>query len=309
MRERLAGRAAAATVEGPPEPGPEELVDLLPLAVNAAWFLLGFGAVVAVGWVVAEPLVGRVVRRRNRDNPTIQEAISRYVRVLFVLAGAAVGASVAGYGRFLSDSALVVAAGTLAVGVAAQTVVGSMVSGLVLVFDPEFSVGSYVEFGEYEGTVQSIRLRATRVETPAGKLATVPNTALTSEVVVRPYRQSARRVVDRVTVGYDQTLPEVLSHAADAAAGLDGVAADPEPTAHVEELGDDGVVVGVAYWVDSPRPGELREVRSAFRAAVAARLAAEGVAVSPPPDRELGGSLVVHRGGEEGGDAEDENGE
>lgn len=295
MRERLAGRVTVVAAEGPPEPGPGELVDLLPLAVNAAWFLLGFGAVVAVGWVVVEPLVGRVVRRRNRDNPTIQEAISRYVRVLFVVAGAAVGASVAGYGQFLSDSALVVAAGTLAVGVAAQTVVGSMVSGLVLVFDPEFSVGSYIEFGAHEGTVQSIQLRATRVETPDGELATVPNTALTSEVVVRPYRQSSRRVVDRVRVDYTEALPAVLRHVTDVAGSLDGVATDPEPAAYVEELREDAVVVRVDYWVDSPRPGDLLETQSAFRAAVKARLAAEGVSVSPPAAVELGGRLAVHR--------------
>ncbi|MDH5020071.1 mechanosensitive ion channel family protein [Halobacterium rubrum] len=295
MREQLASLSAATTAEGPPDPGPEELVDLVPLAVNAAWFLLGFGVVVVLGWVVVEPLVGRVVRRRNRDNPTIQEAIARYVRVLFVLAGTAVGASVAGYGQLLSDSALVVAAGTLAVGVAAQTVVGSMVSGLVLVFDPEFSVGSYIEFGAYEGTVQSIQLRATRVETPGGELVTVPNTALTSEVVVRPYRQSSRRLVDRVNVDFDEALPEVLSHAADTAASLDRVVADPEPAAYVEELREDAVVVRVDYWVDSPRPGDLLETRSAFRAAVKSRLAAEGVSVSPPATRELGGSLTVHR--------------
>lgn len=293
MRAQLAGLTTAAASEGPPEPGPEELVDLVPLAVNAAWFLLGFGVVVVLGWVVVEPLVGRVVRRRNRENPTIQEAISRYVRVLFVLAGAAVGASVAGYGQFLSDSALVVAAGTL--GVAAQTVVGSMVSGLVLVFDPEFSVGSYIEFGAYEGTVRSIQLRATRVETPDGELVTAPNTALTSEVVVRPYRQSSRRVVDRVRVDYDEALPAVLAHVTDVAGSLDGVAADPEPAAFVAELGEDAVVVGVDYWVDSPRPGDLRETRSAFRAAVKARLAAEGVSVSPPTAWELGGRLAVRR--------------
>lgn len=63
-----------------PETGPAELVDVWPLLVQVGWFLLGFLAVVAVGRLFAEPVVARVVRRRNRDNPTIQHAVVLYFR-------------------------------------------------------------------------------------------------------------------------------------------------------------------------------------------------------------------------------------
>lgn len=292
---------AATRTVGPPstvtpgEPGPEEVLDLLPLLVDFAWFLLGLVAVVAVGWLVVEPLVGRVVRRRNRDNPTIQDAIELYVRVLFVALGAVVGVAVAGYGQFLGDSALVVAAGTLALGVAAQTVLGSLVSGLVLVFDPEFSVGNYIEWGDHEGTVQSIELRATRVETPGGDLVTVPNTVLTGEAIVRPYGRERHRLTTRVAVDYEEDLADVLQYVTEAADGVDGVVEEPAPKAYVDEIGEGVVFVDVHYWLERPRPADVLAARSAYTAAVKVRLASEDVTVSPPSEHELGGRLTVDR--------------
>jgi small-conductance mechanosensitive channel len=293
--------AATPRAPGPPstvtpgESGPEEVLDLVPLLVDFAWFLLGLVVVVAVGWFVVEPLVGRVVRRRNRENPTIQEAIELYVRVLFVGLGTIVGVAVAGYGQLLGNSALIVAAGTLAVGVAAQTVLGSLVSGLVLVFDPEFSVGNYIEWGDYEGTVQSIQLRATRVETPGGDLVTVPNTELTSEVIVRPYGRERHRLTTRVAVDYEEDLADVLQYAIEAAADVDAVVDEPAPTAYVDEIGAGVVFVDVHYWLERPRPTDVLEARSAYTAAVKTRLSSEDVSVSPPSEHELGGHLTVDR--------------
>ena len=273
--------------------GPDELVELVPLLVQAAWFLLSFLVVVAFGWFVVEPLVARVVRRRNRNNPTIQDAITRYVLLLVVVIAAVVGVVVAGYGHIIGDSALVVAAGTLAIGVAAQTVIGSLVSGLVLVFDPEFSVGNYIEWGEYEGRVRSIQLRATRIETLNGELVTVPNTALTGDAIVRPYGRPQHRIVDRVAIDYDADVSEVLRHATEAAAGLGDVLDDPAPGAYVDELRDDAVVVRVHYWVERPRPGEVVDIRSAYARAVKTRLEEADITVSPAPEHELKGRITV----------------
>lgn len=279
----------------PGDPGPGEVLDLVPVLVDLSWFMLGLVAVVAVGWFVVEPLVARVVRRRNRENPTIQEAIARYVRVLFVVLGSLVGVAMAGYGQFLGDSALVVAAGTLALGVAAQTVLGSLVSGLVLVFDPEFSVGNYIEWGDHEGTVQSIQLRATRVETPSGELVTVPNTVLTSEVIVRPYGRERHRLTTRVAVDYEEDLAAVLQYVTAAAGDVDAVVDDPAPNAYVDEIGEGVVFVDVHYWLDRPRPADVLAAQSAYTAAVKTRLAAEDVSVSPPSAHELGGHISIDR--------------
>jgi small-conductance mechanosensitive channel len=269
------------------------LGDALPSLVRGGWFLAGFAVVFVLGWFVVEPILARAVRRRNRNNPTLTEAVTRYVRLLVVVLAVAVGTAAAGFGGVLSGSALVVAAATLAVGVAGQTVVGSLVSGVVLVADPEFNVGNYVEWSDGEGEVESITLRVTRVHTPDGKLVTVPNTTLTSEAVTRPYGRGRTRVVEHVGVAYGDDAGTALDCLRDAAGAVDGVLDRPGPEAYVDEFGRDAVVVRVHYWIEDPRQRNVFGIRSAFARAAMDRLDAAGVTVSPASRHDLRGEVTV----------------
>jgi small-conductance mechanosensitive channel len=276
-----------------PGTGPAELVDFWPFAVRAGWFLLGFLVVAVLGLYVLEPAISRVVSRRNRNNATIQEAISRYVRLFVAVVAVLVGAGIAGYVRLLTDSAIVIAAVTLAIGVAGQAVIGSLISGFVLVMDPEFNVGDYVEWADGEGTVRSITLRVTRIQTPNGELLTVPNTVLTGQTITNPYGRGRFRVVERVSVAYEDDVSEALRHLEAAATELDGAAEAPEPDVYVEDLGSDAVVVRVHYWIENPQRADIFDVRSAFARAAKTRLDGAGITISPASKRDLEGRIEV----------------
>jgi small-conductance mechanosensitive channel len=256
---QLALRVAAA-----PDVGLDEVADFQPVVTRATWFVAGFLVVLVLGWYVVEPFFARAVRRRNENNPTIQEAISRYTRLFFFVIAVFAGAGVAGYGSILSDSALVIAAATLAVGVAAQAVIGSIVSGLALVLDPEFSVGNYIRWSDSEGEVTSITLRVTRVQTPDGELVTVPNTTLTDEAIFRPYGGGDYRIVEHIGLAYEDEIDEALRYLREAAIEIDGVMEEPDPRAYVEEFGGDAVMVRVHYYIENPRHQDVFNVRSRY---------------------------------------------
>ena len=284
---------AQVTTTPPPVVGPGGLADYRPLLVRGAWFLVGFVVVTLAGWFVVEPLIARYVERRNRNNPTIREAVSRYVRLLSLVVAFFAAAGFAGYGDLVGDSALVIAAGTLAIGVAGQTVVGSIVSGLVLVADSEFNVGNYIEWTDGEGTVQSITLRVTRVLTPDGELITVPNTALTGQAITRPYGRKRRRIVERVGIAYEADVGNALDTLTAATTAVEGIEGEPTPKAYVDEFGGDAVVLRVHYWLDDPRRQDVLAVRSAYAREIKARLDAAGIAISPASKRELQGRIDV----------------
>jgi len=286
---------AVAFVVAQATPGvdPTSLLDFWPYLLGVVWLLVVFVVASLLGWYVLEPGLSRAVRRRNRNNPTIQEAISRYVRLLVLAVALFVAATVAGYGRLLTNSALVVAAVTLAIGVAGQTVIGSLISGLVLVVDPEFNIGNYIEWADGEGTVQSITLRVTRVQTPSGELVTIPNTMLTSEAITRPYGRGRYRVVEHVGLAYEDDVDEALSHLTGAAVELDSILSDPTPSAYVDEFGSDAVVVRVHYWIEDPRRRDIFRVRSSYARAVKARLDDAGITISPASKRDLRGRIEV----------------
>lgn len=278
-----------------PEPGTEigELVEVWSPLVRFGWFLVGCTIVYLLGRYVVEPTIARSIRRRNQDNPTIQEAISRYVRLVVVVVAVFVGAGVAGYGRFLSNSALVVAAGTLAIGVAGQTVIGSIVSGLALVVDPDFNIGDYIKWPDGEGEVRSITLRVTRVHTPGGELVTIPNTTLTSETVSRPYGRERHRIVEHIGIAYGDDIDRALDHLREAATERSGVLTDPPPSAYVDEFGGDAVVVRVQYWIENPRSRDVLGLRSAYARDVKGRLDREEITISPASQRELQGRIEI----------------
>jgi small-conductance mechanosensitive channel len=281
--------------ETPVPVGAEGLVDYWPVLVRLGWFLASALVVLVVGWYLFVPAVSRTVRRRNQNNRTIQEAFSRYARLLVVVLAVVVGAGIAGYGSVLADSALVVAAATLAVGVAGQTVLGSLVSGFVLVLDPEFSVGDYIEWDGGEGTVRSITLRVTRVQTADGGLVTVPNTVLTNRAVTQPYWRSRHRVVERLKLAYEADADEALEELEAAAGDIAGIAEAPDPAAYLDEFGSDAVVARIHYWVDDPSEGEVIAVRSAYARAVKRRLEAADITLSPASKRELQGRVALDR--------------
>lgn len=297
MLSHVASRSIAAT----PDVGLDEVADFQPVATRATWFVAGFLVVLLVGWYVVVPIIARAVRRRNKNNPTIQEAISRYTRLFFFVVAVAFGAGVAGYGSILSDSALVIAAATLAVGVAAQAVIGSIVSGLALVVDPEFNVGDYIRWEGGEGEVTSITLRVTRVETAGGELVTVPNTTLTDKTLFRPYEGEHYRVVENIGIAYEDDVEEALRQLKDTALEIDGVMQEPDPRTYVDEFGPDSVRVSVQYHIeDSPqRPGDVLDVRSKYARKAKKRLESSGITISPASKRELQGRIDVDGSGEE----------
>lgn len=276
-----------------PGVGPAELVDVWPSIVRFGWFLAGFVVVALVGLYILQPMVDRVVRQRNRNNPTLQEAISRYLTAGILGTAVLVGGLIAGYGGFLGGSAIVIAAVTLAIGVAGQAVLGSLVSGLALVLDPEFTVGSYIEWDDGKGTVQSITLRVTRILSPDGQLLTVPNTVLTSQAIRRPFGRGRYRVTERFRVGYDTDLDAALGQLQGAAEEAEDIRDVPGPSVYVETLNQDGVELTVYYWIDDPTGTDVAGVQSRYRRAVKRRLEDANVTISPPAERNLSGHVSI----------------
>lgn len=258
---------------------------------RTARFVVAFTVVLLIGWIVVEPAISRVVRKRNKNNPTIEEAITRYLRLVILLCGLFVGISAAGFATVVGSSALVIAAATLALGIAGQSVIGSFVSGMALVIDPEFNVGDYIRWEGGEGRVISITLRITRVRTVDGGLVTIPNTVLTEESIVRPFERGVW-TVEHVAIGYDDDVEAALGLLSEIVGDLDGVLEDPAPRTGVEELGDDAVILRSQFWIDDPMRNTL-SVRSTFIRAVKERFERAGIEISPASQHALEGQIRI----------------
>jgi small conductance mechanosensitive channel len=272
-------------------------------------FVAAFLVVYFVGRVFVAPTIGRVVRQRNPDNPTIQDAIKRYLQLLIVLVAIAFGLSASGYGQVLTNSALIIAAATLAVGVAGQEVIGAVVSGLFLVANSNFNVGDWIAWGDREGVVEAISFRTTTIRTANNETVTVPNTELTTNSIVRPYGREEYRVAEEVGVSYDDDLSVAMTELRKAAESHPAILGDPEPRVYLTEFGGDEVVLQIQYWVRNPTRRDTMRVRSELSLAIKSRLDAAGITLSPVSARELSGDLRVEESTPEDGSSGLEDGQ
>ncbi|WP_439027294.1 mechanosensitive ion channel family protein [Haloarchaeobius sp. DT45] len=258
-------------------------------------FLLGFLAVYLVGKYLAVPAVSRIVRSRNRNNPTLHQTIGRYVWVVIIAIAVVAALAAAGYSAWLTSSAIVLAAMTLAIGVAGQQVVGAIISGLFLVADPYFNVGDWISWDGHEGVVESITLRTTRIRTVRNEVITVPNTELTANAIVRPYGREQFRITEHVNVSYDDDVDEAMRHLREAASADRAVLLDPAPVAYLVAFGDDAVRLMVQYWLAADTRRNILSIRSNFARRLKRRFEQSGITLSPAAKRELFGELSVEQ--------------
>ena len=143
----------------------------------------------------------------------------------------------------------------LAVSLAAQDTLKNLFGSVMIFADQPFLIGDYVRVDPYEGTVEDIGFRSTRLRTVDGFLISIPNAKVADAAVTNLSRRKAiRRVVD-VGLPYDTTPEQVdralailrqIVAAPDVAKELD--ARRPAPTVALDELRPGGMRVRVVYW-------------------------------------------------------------
>lgn len=256
-------------------------------------------AVYLAGRYLVLPPVSRVVSGRNPRNATLVNAIEQYLKVVFVVAAVPVATAAAGFGGVAAGSTLVVAAATLALGVAGQDVIGNLVSGVFLVLDPDFNVRDYIEWDDQAGTIERIDLRVTRVRTPADEVLTVPNTHLATNAVRNPFTRGRYRISERVFVSYGDDLEHARRAVLAEMRADDRIAEDPEPVVHVTDLGPNAVELAVRVWVENPRRSDVVTLDSDVAAHVKDALQEADVTVAPPSQHAVTGDITVSDDGRE----------
>lgn len=81
--------------------------------------------------------------------------------------------------------------GGLAFALAAQDTIKNFFGSLVLLADKPFKIGDRIKIGEYDGPVEEVGLRSTRIRTLEGDIAIIPNSEMATKVIQnvsqRPY--------------------------------------------------------------------------------------------------------------------------
>jgi small-conductance mechanosensitive channel len=276
-----------------PQGIPTEFTGIEDLALRTLGFFAAALAVYVVGRLLVVPTVTRLVRSRNRNNPTIETAAETYTRLFVVGVAVVAGIVAAGFGGVLTDASIIIAALSLVVGAASQNVIGSLVSGLFLIADRDFNVGDWIAWPGGEGIVEAVDFRVTRVRTVNNETIAVPNTELTTNTLTRPYGRDRYRITEQLEVSYADDIERALMTLVETAREDDRVLDDPAPNSRIVAFGGTAPTLQAEYWVSDPMDVNLVEVRSDFRRRVKRRFDEVGLTLGPPSTHELSGDLGV----------------
>lgn len=138
--------------------------------------------------------------------PIVQKGLKVVIWVLGVILAldnlnVDIGAMIAGLGI-----------GGLALALAAQDAVKNIFGGIMIFVDKPFKINDRVQIHGYDGTVEEVGLRSTRIRTLEGRLVTMPNSLFVDNEVTNVTSEPTRKVVLSLGLTYDAT-PEDIEKA------------------------------------------------------------------------------------------------
>jgi len=233
------------------------------LGFAAVLLLAAFGFAMALGRAVGDPaLVGGLARlllvaggivagvgllfnpwRLDR----VSERVPAIVQDVIVIALFAVAATLFLDEKFLTTSAV----GAVVVGFALQDTLGNLFAGLAIQIEKPFRVGHWVRIGEFEGRVQEVTWRATKLLTKAGQFVIVPNSVMSKDPILNHSEPTIPTRIDvEVGASYDVP-PNVVKRALHEA--LDNaplVLREPPADVLIQDFGASSMNYRVRFWID-----------------------------------------------------------
>jgi small-conductance mechanosensitive channel len=254
-------------------------------------FGVGFIIVLVLGKLLLVPAVNQALESRNLNSAIRSLGKNVTSAVVWVLA-LAVAFTVAGFGSFLAAVATLGGAFALALGFAAQDLLGNFVAGVFILKDEPFVPGDWIEWDGNAGRVEEIDLRVSRVRTFDNELITVPNNDLANNAVTNPVAYDTLRQKFTFGIDYDDDIDEATDLIVEAARNHEEILDDPAPSVRVVELGDSAVGLQSRVWIGDPDRGNFTRIRSEHVQDVKERFDAAGIDL-PYVYRELTGEVEV----------------
>lgn len=230
--------------------------------------MLQAAASVAVTLVLAL-WAGAVMEQRlmqlDSVHSSIRAVMARMARAILIVVAVLVSLSLVG----IDLTVLSVFGGALGVGLGLglQKIVGSYVSGFVILLERSMAIGDMVTVDKYYGQVTRINTRYTILRGLDGIESVIPNDLFISGPVQNySLTDRALRLAAHVAVSYDTDIDVVLPLLEAAAASVVRVSKSIAPNASLQKFGADGLELEIGFWIADPENGRANVVAEVNRA-------------------------------------------
>lgn len=194
-------------------------------------------------------LVEKGLRRTGRIEETITLFVGSMVKYLIIIF--TVLAVMDQFGIETTSLIALLGAAGLAVGLALQGTLSNVAAGVMLLFFRPFKVGDFIDAGGVVGSVRSISLFTTHLDTGDNVHIIVPNASIWGSAIKNFSHNTTRRVELIVGIGYDDDIDKAISVVENTIKADSRAHADPAPVIEVGELGGSSVDLLIRVWCAS----------------------------------------------------------
>jgi small-conductance mechanosensitive channel len=236
--------------------------------------------VIAIGIGLSRPVsraVCRVGARGRHEN--LGEVLARLVRAVLIFMTFLVAAVITFPTFRPGDLITGLGITSVAIGFAFKDILQNFFAGILILWRQPFRVGDEIRSGEFEGVVEDINTRSTRIRTYDGEQAVLPNGDVYTRAILVRTAYDKRRVRFTVGIGYPDSIEEAREVIHSVLASTEGVLRDPGPWVYVSELAPSSVNFTVYFWVE---PQQRNVLRVGDRAATGIKLALDSAGIDMP---------------------------
>jgi len=164
-----------------------------------------------LGIILARLVSALVVRRllgkskMSRDAKAALRTLIFYTLVVFVVVFVLAVVQVP-----LTVFTVIGGALALGVGLGSQNLVNNFLSGLIVMAERPVRIGERIVFGNYDGFVEEVGFRSTRIRTLTDHVVMIPNASLVSESIENIERRRCVRRLLNVTITYDTPREKII---------------------------------------------------------------------------------------------------
>lgn len=157
----------------------------------------------------------------------------------------------------------------IVIGVASQTSIGNIVSGLFLVSEKSFELGDVVRIGDKTGTVYSVDLLSIKIKTYDNLLIRIPNQTVISTELVNITKFPIRRLEFQIGVAYKEDLRKVKTVLENVAKNNPLCLEEPESVIIFKEFGSSSINITFGVWFEKAnylavKNSVFMEIKEAF---------------------------------------------
>jgi small-conductance mechanosensitive channel len=218
------------------------------------------GIIVFVVFLIIARITKTILRRmgeRTRLDVMLAYLLSRLASGVLIIIGFFAAATVVF--PTLTPGSLVAGLGitSVAIGFAFKDILQNFFAGILILWRRPFRVGDQIRTNDYEGTVEEINIRSTRLKTYDGERAVLPNGDVYMSAILVRTAYKKRRVQFTVGIGYLDSIEEARATISRVLGETEGVLDDPGPWVYVAELAPSSVNFNVYFWVESEQANVL----------------------------------------------------